>query len=106
MWIYKKLCGHSRAARKEHLRTIRVRITFILLSSFPKLLKKKMIDNVFLSEKEKHMENSRNYRSHHRSNSLFPEKTAAGNHARCQVSKHHEEPRKAVRNCRAKKNRR
>lgn len=25
-WLYRKLCGHSRAAKKEHMRTIRVRI--------------------------------------------------------------------------------
>lgn len=24
-WLYRKLCGHSRAAKKEHMRTIRVR---------------------------------------------------------------------------------
>lgn len=23
-WVYRKLCGHSRAAKKEHMRTIRV----------------------------------------------------------------------------------
>jgi len=23
-WLYRKLCGHSRAAKKEHMRTIRV----------------------------------------------------------------------------------
>jgi len=31
-WIYRKLCGHSRAAKKEHMRTIRVKRQF---SDFP-----------------------------------------------------------------------
>ncbi|KAI4472505.1 hypothetical protein M0802_016757 [Mischocyttarus mexicanus] len=29
LWIYRKLCGHSRAAKKEHMRTIRVKISTI-----------------------------------------------------------------------------
>ncbi|XP_046817273.1 transient receptor potential-gamma protein isoform X2 [Vespa crabro] len=29
LWIYRKLCGHSRAAKKEHMRTIRVKICTI-----------------------------------------------------------------------------
>lgn len=31
MWIYRKMCGHSRAAKKEHMRTIRV--SFIKFSN-------------------------------------------------------------------------
>lgn len=27
-WLHRKLCGHSRAAKKEHMRTIRVSFSF------------------------------------------------------------------------------
>ena len=63
-----------------------------------------MIDCVFLSEKKKHMENSKDYRSHHRGNSLFPEKSEAGLGARFPVSSNNEESRETIRNSRAKKN--
>lgn len=31
MWIQRKICGHSRSAKKEHMRTIRVNIDFVSL---------------------------------------------------------------------------
>jgi len=44
-WIYRKLCGHSRAAKKEHMRTIRVRENFKIKWLFKNIAGKLVSDH-------------------------------------------------------------